>query len=108
MPLKPSTVVDDESCEFGDERGRAGFRQETLGEFEAGPRAGANASGRAYASLSESRCFGATVASIDASTAPRASQMATSMSLVKATPTRAFVLAQVLAADGATVTAYVR
>jgi hypothetical protein len=34
--------------------------------------------------------------------------MATSMSLVKATPTRAFVLAQVLAADGATVTAYVR
>jgi hypothetical protein len=60
----------------GEERGRAGFRQETPRRIEAGPQAGASASGHAYASLSESRCFGATVASIDASTAPRASQMA--------------------------------
>ena len=60
----------------GEERGRAGFRQETPRRIEAGPRAGASASGRGYASLSESRCLGATAASIDASTAPRASQMA--------------------------------
>jgi Protein of unknown function (DUF2442) len=71
---------------FGEERGRAGFRQETPRRIEAGPRTGASASGRAYPWLSESRCLGATVASIDASAAARASQMARSASLAEGGP----------------------
>ncbi len=70
------------SLEFGDERGGPGFRQQTSRKIKAGPGARASASGCAYTSLSESRCFDATMANIDASTAPRASQVARSRARV--------------------------
>jgi hypothetical protein len=60
----------------GEMRGRAGYRRETSRQVKAGPRIRRAARGTAYTPLSESRCFGTTVTTIDASTAPRTSQLA--------------------------------